>query len=75
MPDSGHGPPALIDETMPTVALVPDDEVTDRNVAAVRQILARRGPVVAVTHPGVAVGDATHTITVPRVERELVRSS
>jgi glutamine---fructose-6-phosphate transaminase (isomerizing) len=68
-----HGPLALINESMPTVAILPDDELTARNVAAVEQIIARRGPVVAVTHPGVSLGDLDDLprIDVPKNEREL----
>jgi glutamine---fructose-6-phosphate transaminase (isomerizing) len=68
-----HGPLALICEDLPTVAIVPDDELTDRNLAAVQQISARNGHVVAVTHANVAkadLGDAM-TITVPKNEPEL----
>ena len=39
-----HGPLALISERVPTVAIVPDDELTDRNVGALHEIAARRGP-------------------------------
>ncbi len=67
-----HGPLALIDESMPTVAIIPDDDLTDRNVAAAEQVLARKGPLVAITHPGV---DLSHlgirSIVVPRNEPEL----
>jgi glutamine---fructose-6-phosphate transaminase (isomerizing) len=71
-----HGPLALIDEFLPTVAIVPDDELTDRNLGAVQQILARNGPVVIITHPGVEVSElsadgAPLTIVVPKNEREL----
>ncbi|WP_121254122.1 glutamine--fructose-6-phosphate transaminase (isomerizing) [Nocardioides ferulae] len=67
-----HGPLALIEESVPTVAVVPDDELTDRNVAALHEIAARRGPLVVVTHPGVDLGDVAATrIDVPRNEREL----
>jgi glucosamine--fructose-6-phosphate aminotransferase (isomerizing) len=68
-----HGPLALICEDLPTVAILPDDELTDRNLAAVQQILARNGPVVIVTHPTVATGEVTgaQVITVPSNEREL----
>ena len=31
-----HGPLALIDEFLPTVAIVPDAELTDRNLGAVQ---------------------------------------
>ena len=37
---------------VPTVAIVPDDELTDRNVGALHEIAARRGPLVVVTHDG-----------------------
>lgn len=67
-----HGPLALIDEALPTVAVVPADELTDRNVGALHEIAARRGPLVVVTHPGVDLGglDAVR-VDVPRNEREL----
>jgi glutamine---fructose-6-phosphate transaminase (isomerizing) len=67
-----HGPLALICETLPTVAILPNDELTDRNLGAMQQIVARRGPLVAVTHPGVDVGDLdVPRIVVPKSEREL----
>ena len=75
-----HGPLALIDPEVPTVALVPDDELTDRNLAALHEIAARRGPLVVLTHPGVDLGDLERPrpghpevtrIDVPRSEREL----
>jgi glucosamine--fructose-6-phosphate aminotransferase (isomerizing) len=65
-----HGPLALIDEELPTVAIVPDDELTDRNMGAVEQIKARNGRLVMITHPGVAECDGVR-ITVPKNEREL----
>jgi glucosamine--fructose-6-phosphate aminotransferase (isomerizing) len=67
-----HGPLALIDESVPTIVILPDDELTARNVAAMQQIVARKGPLVAITHPDVAVGEiAFPRITVPKNEREL----
>jgi glucosamine--fructose-6-phosphate aminotransferase (isomerizing) len=67
-----HGPLALICETLPTVAILPDDELTDRNLGAMQQIVARRGPLVAVTHPGVTLGELeVPRVTVPKNEREL----
>ena len=67
-----HGPLALIDESLPTVAILPDDELTDRNLAAMQQIVARRGPLVVITHPGVRLGDLdVPSVTVPKNEREL----
>jgi glutamine---fructose-6-phosphate transaminase (isomerizing) len=68
-----HGPLALIDEDLPTVAIVPDDELTDRNLAAVQQIIARNGPITVITHPGVTLEGSADTpvIVVPKNEREL----
>ncbi len=71
-----HGPLALIDASVPTVAVVPEDELTDRNVGALHEIAARRGPLVVLTHAGVDLGDlptqgAVDRIDVPRNEREL----
>ena len=67
-----HGPLALIDESLPTVAILPDDELTDRNLAAMQQIVARKGRLVVVTHPGVTLDDpGTPRLTVPKNEREL----
>ncbi len=67
-----HGPLALISPDLPTVAVVPDDELTERNVAALHEIAARGGPLWVVTHPGVDLGDvAVRRIEVPRNEPEL----
>ncbi|MBL8931700.1 MAG: glutamine--fructose-6-phosphate transaminase (isomerizing) [Kineosporiaceae bacterium] len=75
-----HGPLALISPEMPTIALIPDDELTDRNLAAAEQVLARRGPLVVITNPGVDVaglgaqGGVEHvvpTVVVPKNEPEL----
>jgi glucosamine--fructose-6-phosphate aminotransferase (isomerizing) len=71
-----HGPLALIESGVPTVAIVPDDELTDRNVAALQEIAARGGPITVITHEGVDLGDLSHRTTlsridVPRNEREL----
>ena len=69
-----HGPLALIDPTVPTVAIVPDDELVERNVAALHEIAARSGPLVVITHEEVAsagVPSDAERIVVPRSEREL----
>jgi glutamine---fructose-6-phosphate transaminase (isomerizing) len=67
-----HGPLALVSEQVPTVAIVPDDELTDRNVGALHEIAARRGPLVVITHEGVDLGSVECVrIDVPRNEREL----
>jgi glucosamine--fructose-6-phosphate aminotransferase (isomerizing) len=72
MSELKHGPLALISPEVPTVAIVPDDELTDRNVAALHEIAARGGRLVVVTHAGVDLGELhAERIDVPRNEREL----
>lgn len=67
-----HGPLALIDPHMPTVAVIPQDELTDRNLAAAEQVLARKGPLIAITHAGVDLAHLdARTIIVPKNEPEL----
>ena len=69
-----HGPLALISPEVPTVALVPDDDLASRNVSALHEIAARGGPLVVVTHPGVDLGDLegrVERVEVPRNEPEL----
>ena len=67
-----HGPLALISTEVPTVAVVPADELVERNVAALHEIAARGGPLVVVTHADVDLGGVdAHRIVVPRSEPEL----
>jgi glucosamine--fructose-6-phosphate aminotransferase (isomerizing) len=67
-----HGPLALIDADVPTVALVPRDELTERNVGALHEIDARKGPLVVITHDDVDLGEVVaRRIVVPRNEPEL----
>src|SRR6201995_3008925 len=44
-----HGPLALIDSSLPSVVLVPKDELWSKNISTIEQIKARGGPVIAVT--------------------------
>jgi glucosamine--fructose-6-phosphate aminotransferase (isomerizing) len=67
-----HGPLALISSELPTVAVVPQDDLTERNLGALHEIAARNGPLVVVTHDDVDLGGlAARRITVPRNEPEL----
>ena len=67
-----HGPLALISEDVPTVAIVPADDLTGRNVGALHEIAARKGPLVVVGHADVDLGDVeVIRIDVPRNEPEL----
>ncbi|GAA1523814.1 glutamine--fructose-6-phosphate transaminase (isomerizing) [Actinomadura kijaniata] len=66
-----HGPLALIDPGLPTVAVLPDDELRDKNLTTLGEIAARRGRTIVVAHspvPGVPPQDV---ILVPRNEPEL----
>ena len=47
-----HGPIALIDDTMPVVALTPRDSSYDRMMGTVEEVRARDGRVIALAHEG-----------------------
>ncbi|MFF4698549.1 glutamine--fructose-6-phosphate transaminase (isomerizing) [Streptomyces chattanoogensis] len=64
-----HGPLALIEPAMPTVAIVPDDDLLEKNRAALEEIKARHGRILAVAHQEQEKAD--HTIVVPKNEPEL----
>ncbi|MFI9271146.1 glutamine--fructose-6-phosphate transaminase (isomerizing) [Kitasatospora sp. NPDC052896] len=66
-----HGPLALISPELPTVALVPDDELLDKNLTTLGEIRARAGRVIAVGHRVHDPKLANHSITVPKSEPEL----
>ncbi|MET8181484.1 glutamine--fructose-6-phosphate transaminase (isomerizing) [Streptomyces sp. NPDC005336] len=64
-----HGPLALIEPDVPTVAVLPDDELLEKNRATLEEIKARSGRILAVAHQEQEKAD--HTIVVPRNEVEL----
>ena len=66
-----HGPLALIDASMPSVVLVPDDELLSKNISTIEQIKARGGPVIAVTSGDLPVDLADAVIRVPHCTPEL----
>ncbi|MFJ5924772.1 glutamine--fructose-6-phosphate transaminase (isomerizing) [Kitasatospora sp. NPDC092948] len=66
-----HGPLALISPELPTVALVPDDELLDKNLTALGEIKARSGRVLAVAHRPIGAKLADHCVVVPKSEPEL----
>jgi glutamine---fructose-6-phosphate transaminase (isomerizing) len=47
-----HGPLALISPETPTLIILPRDDLFRKNISTIEEIRARRGPVVAITHPG-----------------------
>jgi glucosamine--fructose-6-phosphate aminotransferase (isomerizing) len=66
-----HGPLALIDSSMPSVVLVPRDELWSKNISTIEQIRARGGPVIAVTSGDLPADLADATIKVPHNTPEL----
>ncbi|WP_327142967.1 glutamine--fructose-6-phosphate transaminase (isomerizing) [Nocardia sp. NBC_01327] len=66
-----HGPLALIDPEMPSVVLIPGDELLAKNITTIEQIKARGGPVIAITNTDLPAGLADAVIRVPAVAREL----
>ncbi|MDO9444206.1 MAG: SIS domain-containing protein, partial [Dehalococcoidia bacterium] len=65
-----HGPIALIDEQMPTVAITPRDEVFDKMRSNIEQVRARHGLVIALVSQGdrSLEGVATDLIEMPEVD-------
>ncbi len=65
-----HGPIALIDEQMPTLAVAPRDDVFDKMRSNIEQLRARRGPVIAVvSHQDGSLGTlANDVIELPPVD-------
>jgi glucosamine--fructose-6-phosphate aminotransferase (isomerizing) len=47
-----HGPIALINPEMPTVAIVPRDSMHDKMLNNIHEILSRKGPVIAIATEG-----------------------
>src|SRR5437868_5813602 len=66
-----HGPLALIGPDMPTVAIVPDDELLDKNLTTLGEIRARGGRVLMVGHREPDAKLADDVIVVPKNEIEL----
>ncbi len=66
-----HGPLALIQHDMPSVVVIPSDDLINKNISTIEQIKARGGPVIAVTSADIPDGLADATIRVPKAESEL----
>ena len=66
-----HGPLALINSSMPSLVVVPSDDLVSKNVSTIEQIKARGGPVIAVSSAELPAGLADAVIQVPRGEPEL----
>ncbi len=44
-----HGPIALIDEEMPVVVIIPNDNVFDKTMSNLKEVESRNGRIIAVT--------------------------
>ena len=47
-----HGPIALVNPEMPTVAIAPDDSMHEKMISNIQEIKSRRGPVIAIISEG-----------------------
>ncbi len=66
-----HGPLALINPSMPSVVLLPNDNLLPKNISTIRQISSRGGPVIGVTSACIPDGLCESTICIPSNEPEL----
>ncbi len=66
-----HGPLALITPETPTVIVMPRDDLFTKNVSTIEELRARRGPVIAITHPGELPVAVDASFEVPTSEPEL----
>ena len=64
-----HGPIALVDETMPIVAIAPNDGLRDKMLNSIFEVKARGGTVIAVATEGdeEMAGVADHVIYIPQL--------
>jgi glucosamine--fructose-6-phosphate aminotransferase (isomerizing) len=66
-----HGPLALITPEMPTIVVLPRDDLFDKNISTIEEIRARQGPVIAVTHSGTLPVVVDGAFELPASEPEL----
>jgi len=68
-----HGPIALIDENMPVVVLIPNDNVFDKTLSNLKEVESRNGRIIAVTdhHNAELEEVAWEIIEVPATNRLL----
>jgi glucosamine--fructose-6-phosphate aminotransferase (isomerizing) len=66
-----HGPLALISPETPTLFILPDDDLLSKNLSTIAEIRTRKGPVLAITHPGVAPPGVEALFDVPKSLPEL----
>ncbi len=66
-----HGPLALVGPALPTVAVLPEDELLEKNLGTLGEIRARQGRVLVIGHSAVASRVTDDLLVVPRNEPEL----
>ena len=60
-----HGPIALIDENMPTIIIIPKDNVYDKVVSNIKEIKSRSGKVILITNDNTLRDLADDYIEIP----------
>ena len=69
-----HGPIALVDENMPVIVLAPKDELFDKTVSNMHEVMARGGKVLLITDTAgasEAQEGAWKTIIMPKIANDL----
>ena len=69
-----HGPIALVDENMPVIVLAPKDELFDKTVSNMHEVMARGGKVLLITDTegaSEAQEGAWKTIIMPKISNDL----
>ncbi len=66
-----HGPIALVDEHVPVIVMAPHDELFDKTVSNMQEVMARGGKVLLITDAkgaGIASDGAWETIILPEID-------
>jgi glucosamine--fructose-6-phosphate aminotransferase (isomerizing) len=66
-----HGPLTLVGPETPTVVVLPDDDLWDKNAGSIAEIRARKGPVIAVTDGPKLPPGVDRVLRVPATEPAL----
>ena len=63
-----HGPIALIEESTPTVVIIPSDSMYEKTLSNLQVVKARKGPIIAVATEGdkQIAKDADEVVYVPK---------
>ncbi len=61
-----HGPIALIDPEFPSFVIATEDELFNKVISNIKEIQARKGPIICLTHPGFEVF-ADHVWEIPNL--------